>query len=291
MKVSRQTSIKAFFYLACILYFLSTAVHAQNVEFTTRYFDEQKEFTEFVFTITDDSGAAVYGRHVVVPIEGEIGEILTAPSSADGKTTIVLHKSMLLEAQSETMSSPTTTSGLETRPLTESIGCCAQTLLCDGTPCVSSCFPVFGLLGIGLCNTYNTFVINMTTEYKDGFFCVSQDGTCQCEENTLIELSELIAVPGNKQITLQWNTASEIDNAGFNIYRAASEGGDYIRINAELIPAEGNSVAGASYEFIDRGLKNRKTYYYELEDIDMNGTATMHGPVSATPKLFNLFGK
>ena len=32
-------------------------------------------------------------------------------------------------------------------------------------------------------------------------------------------------------------------------------------------------------------LQNRKTYYYKLEDIDINGTATMHGPVSATPRL------
>jgi hypothetical protein len=35
-------------------------------------------------------------------------------------------------------------------------------------------------------------------------------------------------------------------------------------------------------------LQNRKTYYYKLEDIDLNGKSTMYGTVSATPRL--IFG-
>jgi hypothetical protein len=31
-------------------------------------------------------------------------------------------------------------------------------------------------------------------------------------------------------------------------------------------------------------MKNRTTYYYKLEDIDLNGTSTMHGPVSVVPR-------
>ena len=58
-----------------------------------------------------------------------------------------------------------------------------------------------------------------------------------------------------------------------------------------LIPAQGSSTQGASYEFIDNDVKNRKTYYYKLEDIDLNGNSTMHGPVSATPRLIYGMGK
>jgi hypothetical protein len=32
-------------------------------------------------------------------------------------------------------------------------------------------------------------------------------------------------------------------------------------------------------------VKNRQTYYYKLEDIDLSGTSTLHGPISATPRL------
>jgi len=38
-------------------------------------------------------------------------------------------------------------------------------------------------------------------------------------------------------------------------------------------------------------LKNRKTYYYKLEDIDVNGVSTFHGPVTATPRLLFRFFK
>jgi hypothetical protein len=92
-------------------------------------------------------------------------------------------------------------------------------------------------------------------------------------------------------VTLVWSTESEIDNAGFNLYRAESENGSYVKINTSLIPAKGSSTQGASYEFIENNVQNRKTYYYKLEDIDLNGTSTMHGPVSATPRLFYRRGK
>jgi hypothetical protein len=107
-------------------------------------------------------------------------------------------------------------------------------------------------------------------------------------EATLIELSSFTATPKASKDILQWSTESEIDNAGFNLYRSESEDGQFTKINPFLIPAKGSSTQGASYEFIDSGLQNRKTYYYKLEDIDLNGTSTMHGPVSATPRL--IFG-
>ena len=109
-------------------------------------------------------------------------------------------------------------------------------------------------------------------------------------ESTLIELSSFIATPKSGKIILSWNTASETDNVGFNLYRAESENGEYIQINDSLIPAKGSATEGAAYEFIDTDVKNRKTYYYKLEDIDVNGVSTFHGPVSATPRLlFRLF--
>jgi hypothetical protein len=101
---------------------------------------------------------------------------------------------------------------------------------------------------------------------------------------TVINLSTFIATPKASKVILQWSTESEIDNAGFNPYRSESENGEYIEINDSLIPAQGSSTQGASYEFIDNDVQNRKTYYYKLEDIDLNGTATLHGPVSAMPK-------
>lgn len=106
---------------------------------------------------------------------------------------------------------------------------------------------------------------------------------------TLITLASFTAAPKAGQVILKWSTASEINNAGFNLYRSTYEDGDYLKINDTLIPEEGSSIQGASYDFIDEGLQNRKTYFYKLEDIDLNGIATMHGPVNATPRLLYMF--
>jgi hypothetical protein len=109
---------------------------------------------------------------------------------------------------------------------------------------------------------------------------------------TLVSLIEFNAIPGNSTVNLVWSTESEIDNAGFNIYRAESEDGEYVKINDFMIPAQGSSTEGAFYEFIDKDVRNRKTYYYKLEDIDLNGNSTMHDPVSARPRLiFGIFKK
>ncbi|MCX5902526.1 MAG: hypothetical protein NTV89_03450, partial [Proteobacteria bacterium] len=105
---------------------------------------------------------------------------------------------------------------------------------------------------------------------------------------TVVSLIDFNAIPANRMVTLVWSTASEIDNAGFNLYRSEKEDGEYTKINDSLILAKGSSTQGASYEFVDRDVKNRKTYFYKLEDIDLNGESTMHGPVSTTPRL--IFG-
>jgi len=105
------------------------------------------------------------------------------------------------------------------------------------------------------------------------------------QNQTLVELIGFEAIPGRNKVTLIWATGSEVDNAGFNIYRAGSADGEYVQINKALITAEGSPTAGAGYTFTDAGVQNRKTYYYQLEDVDLSGNSTMHGPVSAAPRL------
>jgi len=102
---------------------------------------------------------------------------------------------------------------------------------------------------------------------------------------TVIELSSFEAVGGLKRINLIWTTASEVNNAGFNVYRAESADGNYEKINESLIAAQGSPTQSAAYEYVDKDVKSRKTYYYKLEDVNVNGTSTLHGPVSATPRL------
>ncbi len=139
----------------------------------------------------------------------------------------------------------------------------------------------------------------MSGDYTEEYFdSLTQDsyltrqGTWSVNcDSTLIELAIFRTFSQNHKIILEWSTESEIDNAGFNIYRASSEDGAYFKINAALIPTEGSSTQGSSYEFVDNDVQNRKTYYYKLEDIDINGVSTFQGPVTATPRLILGLGK
>ncbi len=95
---------------------------------------------------------------------------------------------------------------------------------------------------------------------------------------TLINLTSFTATGGDGEVVLNWTTASEIDNAGFNIWRRTKDKKEgFIKINPTLIPAEGSPVQGATYTYIDTNVKNGITYYYLLEDIDSKGVSTFHG--------------
>lgn len=86
------------------------------------------------------------------------------------------------------------------------------------------------------------------------------------------------ATPLVRSIQLSWETTSETNNMGFNLYKSKTLDGKKFKVNKELIPSNvlPGSMLGASYEFIDKGLSPIQTYYYWLEDVDTDGNAHMH---------------
>jgi len=98
-----------------------------------------------------------------------------------------------------------------------------------------------------------------------------------------IELSAFTATAGDGEITLRWNTESEVENLGFNIYRSAKYNDQLSIINDQLIPGAGSSSSRQEYKYVDNGLTNGVTYWYKLEDVDYSGNTELHGPISATP--------
>jgi hypothetical protein len=107
------------------------------------------------------------------------------------------------------------------------------------------------------------------------------DGDCP-DPSTIVELLSFTAEAA-AHVTLAWETGTEVDNAGFNLWRGEVADGPYTQLNDALIPAEGDAVSGASYTYTDTDVVKGVTYYYKLEDMDIHGVSTFHGPVSATP--------
>ena len=96
---------------------------------------------------------------------------------------------------------------------------------------------------------------------------------------TAIKLLSFSATGAGDAMRVGWTTAQESENKGFNLYRGTSPAGPFEKLNGGLIPSGSVSSEGRDYEFIDPAVSRGAIYYYKLEDVDVRGTHTPHGPV------------
>ena len=95
----------------------------------------------------------------------------------------------------------------------------------------------------------------------------------------------------NGEVVIRWTTESELDNAGFNIYRSRTRNGEYMQVNANLIQGAGTTGERQTYKWIDTTAKQGSIYYYQIEDVSFAGerqvltTTRLKGYVSASNKL------
>ena len=85
-------------------------------------------------------------------------------------------------------------------------------------------------------------------------------------------------------VLLQWRTGMEVNNLGFNVYR--EEAGKRVRLNQQLLAGSALMVgpdtalrSGRPYAWTDPSPFSAAARYW-IEDVDLNGTATMHGPIA-----------
>lgn len=83
-----------------------------------------------------------------------------------------------------------------------------------------------------------------------------------------VELVSFNANPLGSDVTLNWTTASELNNAGFEIERSQN-GLDFTQIG--FVTGKGNSAELNSYSYTDLALKNGK-YFYRLKQVDYDGS-------------------
>jgi hypothetical protein len=111
-------------------------------------------------------------------------------------------------------------------------------------------------------------------------------GSEQAVGPTAVTLVSFTAVAGRGAIILTWETATELDNLGFNLYRSEALDGDYVRLNQSLISGQHpGSPEGAVYTWQDVDVSPGVAYYYKLEDLDLHGGRRFHGPVWATARI------
>jgi|GEM_PF-5663483 len=77
---------------------------------------------------------------------------------------------------------------------------------------------------------------------------------------------------GNK-VELNWVTAIEVNNAGFEIERKMNEENNWKKVG--YIEGAGNSTETKNYKFEDKNLETGR-YSYRLKQIDFNGNYNFH---------------
>ncbi|HSN77670.1 MAG TPA: hypothetical protein VL334_21560 [Anaerolineae bacterium] len=99
---------------------------------------------------------------------------------------------------------------------------------------------------------------------------------------TAVTLAEFSAVQQGDAVLVTWETASELHNRGFNLYRGTAAAGPDRQLNSTLIPSQSQgNPGGFAYIWEDQtDLVHGTTYFYWVEDVDIYGVATRHGPVS-----------
>ncbi len=88
-----------------------------------------------------------------------------------------------------------------------------------------------------------------------------------------ILIAQLIRQP---QIQVVWQTESEFETAGYNIYRSESPDGEFARINEVMIQSVPDAFAGGEYLYEDAAIETGRTYYYRLEEVELDGSTTFY---------------
>lgn len=146
--------------------------------------------------------------------------------------------------------------------------------------------------------------LDLGTAGRDDYFgygLVQAFTACSSLKPTAVELSSFSAQSQPAKVTLSWETSSELNTLGFNLYRSSTLNGKRDRLNAILIRGDNppGSLVGGFYEYTDKSFNPRmmrpsaelsgtilqqalngsRPYYYWLEEADIYGHNKVYGPV------------
>ena len=115
-----------------------------------------------------------------------------------------------------------------------------------------------------------------------------------------VELSKFGAKrdPLTGQVIVTWETQSELNNAGFYIKRSQQKNSQFVAVNPTMIIGAGTTSEKQTYTYTDTTAKPNIVYYYQIEDVSLDGnrqTLTrahrLKGHIGAAGKLTTSWGE
>jgi hypothetical protein len=121
----------------------------------------------------------------------------------------------------------------------------------------------------------------------NNIFAGTDDGVWRrpLSEMIPVELISFTATTNDKGVILNWSTATELNNHGFEIQRS-TEGKEFFTIG--FVNGHGTTTEQQNYSYADRNLVDGK-YYYRLKQVDYDGSYEYSDVVEAEWRSFNLY--
>ena len=88
-----------------------------------------------------------------------------------------------------------------------------------------------------------------------------------------VELSKFSAARDRVtgQVVITWETQSELNNAGFFIKRSQQKNSQFVAVNPTMISGAGTVSEKQSYTYTDTTAQPNIVYYYQIEDVSLDG--------------------
>lgn len=108
------------------------------------------------------------------------------------------------------------------------------------------------------------------------------NGTVNVTQPTAVSVTNFRGEPARAgEARLDWETGSELDLVGFNVWQGSSLNGEFVKRNPALIPVQNpGGLAGNAYHYVDAELAMNATYLYKLEVLKQDGSSEWVGPIT-----------
>lgn len=142
---------------------------------------------------------------------------------------------------------------------------------------------MYGTAGLGLYQNIGT----ATGDYA-GLVITDQDpSSYNGLEHTAVTLSSVsLTVQPQGSVTINWETESEMETIGFNLYRTNNSSPETLGMSLTYEKAQHpGDITGAAYSYIDIGSQPNIHYYYWIEEVFIGGSSDLYGPFEITTGL------
>ena len=100
-----------------------------------------------------------------------------------------------------------------------------------------------------------------------------------------VELISFTATASGKEVTLNWTTATELNNQGFEVQRKFGSN-DFLTVGS--IKGNGTTTSPNQYSFVDKLIDGGK-YFYRLKQIDFGGTFEYSNVIEVEVRVLDKF--